>query len=902
MKSITRTKNLIIALFLGIVCLVAGLFFFAKKASDVVTANAEEVIPYIEGFDIETITLSTTPEYYKLRLGVNITLDMYIKLRNEGMNYLAVEVVNPDDPEETKQWYYYAKDNAYFYPEKIEIYDEEVENVENLEDLVNWTKPIKIYIPVDMPNNLQKAYKFRVYWFKLVNDNVGYRLLGGTDITNINVSKVAQTYLDTLYDKMTDEEIEWINHLAGYEVQDETFTLNLEYKEVAEFGRIETVTEQYQVDSHLVGVASRIYDTVMNLKGVRLLKEFNAIYKNPDGSPERIILQADGYTYSFDNTSGTGVLKIEYLDFKYKDFAIRVQDNDIDDNANLYYYIWATDITEKNNGITIHFEFSEIVKKCFNDLRWIFSLSDENFSVVNNSNIANSRIRLTQTGIHITFFESQQDELQNISILGIAEIIEDFSCDVTVKYSELSFENGTIVETKKVEIKSMMYSSYIQLSNFSIFKESVMYERVTSALQVAELGKQEYFIPYNLEAKKNADGSFTLQMLYNYNTLLQITDETNGKVHFIACTANSLTYNINLLGIAATTGWRIKSLSSEDPSVTINFDEANTSNLSVTVNTSTKEKKIIPIVVNYSDVWNLNIVYMRTYKDTPFALRTEETKQIKVSEYNPKAMTLTDIKRLLGRTDAMKVCGISIPDEKVKTELTSDSTYTATLSYGLCSINQIDYNGNIREIRVPLTSFADWAKTFGDEDLTILALNKEEQYFEYSNDVDREKLYGFFSMAVFEEQVSDFNYYFRNNTGAGNMVMFEQREVTGSSVYQFFGNLREKGPIASIYGHVGMTYCEILNDDNKILHSVFFYMDATEGYISDGGADDKNDTDGAFDNTTQDVVDKVEDWWSEMSDGMETVRIAIAAVLGLALAGFIAFGVIWLIKYYKKKE
>ena len=79
-------------------------------------------------------------------------------------------------------------------------------------------------------------------------------------------------------------------------------------------------------------------------------------------------------------------------------------------------------------------------------------------------------------------------------------------------------------------------------------------------------------------------------------------------------------------------------------------------------------------------------------------------------------------------------------------------------------------------------------------------------------------------------------------------------------------------------------------------------MDATEGYISDGGADDKNDTDGAFDNTTQDVVDKVEDWWSEMSDGMETVRIAIAAVLGLALAGFIAFGVIWLIKYYKKKE
>ena len=134
MDRVLKKRNIIAALFLALLCFVAGLFFYEKKEADVVTANAAEAIPYIEGFDIDTITLSTTPEYYKLRLGVNITLEMYIKLRNEGMNYLAVEVVNPDDPEETKQWYYYAKDDAYFYPEKIEIYDEEVESVENLED------------------------------------------------------------------------------------------------------------------------------------------------------------------------------------------------------------------------------------------------------------------------------------------------------------------------------------------------------------------------------------------------------------------------------------------------------------------------------------------------------------------------------------------------------------------------------------------------------------------------------------------------------------------------------------------------------------------------------------------------------------------------------------------------
>ena len=916
MRSITRTKNLIIALILGIVCMVAGLFFYEKKASDVVTASAYESIgeTYIDGFYMaEGMALRTVPDEPFCRFTVNVSEEMANNLSKKttvnSLFFGAYKEYIPSD------YYLSITRSADGQEDYVVNYHIDPDNARIGGSTGLIVQGTTCYLMFPINTDFETEYTYYCEYFS--NDRVykeepiyggGYytreNTLRGVSSTTVtrSVGNVARKVLEAEGDRFTDKELQWVKHLAGYNNSSDLFTVNVHYKDVIEYGKIETLIEQVQINSLYCGSSSLVYSEVERILGFYGIHNFNVTYKDNEGRPIIIILQADSYTYTYDEQTEVGELTIEYRGFDYKNFAIRIQDNDPENATDLYFYKYATNVSQSSDSTRIYldFNFSEIESLVFAKLSWIFSIKQSNVNIVNNSEYID--VIFTDNGLRVSFMPSYENELVNVSVLVLAEIIPDFSCDVQVKYSSLSFANGTIVETQETENRSMMYSAYIQLSNFSIFKESVMYERVTSALQVAELGKQEYFIPYNLEAKKNADGSFTLQMVYRYNMLLQITDETNGTVHFVACTANSLTYNINQLGIAANAGYRIKSLTSEDPSVTINFDEGNTSSLSVTVNVNTNQKKIIPISLKYSDIWNLNIVYMETYKDTPFALQKVETKQIKVSEYNPKSMTLKEIKRLLGRTDDMKVCGISLPDEKVKTELTSDSTYTATLSYGVCSINQIDYNGNTQEIRVPLTSFADWAKTFGDEDLTILALNREEQYFEYSNDVDREKLYGFFSMAVFEEQVLDFNYYFRNNTGAGNMVMFEQREVTGSSVYQFFGNLRDKGPLASISGHVGMAYCEILNDDNKILHSVFFYMDATEGYISDGGADDKNDTDGAFENTTQDVVDKVEDLWDEMSDGMETVRIAIAAVLGLALAGGIAFGVIWLIKYYKKKE
>lgn len=905
MRSVARKKNLILVFLIGVLCFIAGLFFF-KKNEPAVQAKAEDTGTYIEGFYMhEGLALRTVPDEPYVRFTVSITQEMSDNL------YKATSVSkNIFGKTEYKPNIYYlriirkaAGQEDYAIDYHI---DPEHSNLTSESLVIDSSDNKIVYLIFPINTNYETEYTYSCEygqygdipyhtthgWFT----KKGYvSIATSTTVVTRSVGNVARAVLENEGEYMSQQEMDWMNHLAGYTTSTDTFTVNLKYQAVAEYGRITTLTEQYQVNSLYVGSPEMVYSALSSLKGFNGISHFNAVYKNPDGTPEEIILQANNYTYVYDQSANVGTLTITYRPFEYKSFAVRLQDNDAADAANLYYYIHATKVSENTaaNTITLEFNFSEIVNKSFNDLGWIFELTKDNFNVTNNSQQTISTY-IDNNVLKVTFSPENQDDLKNLSVFALSEIIEDYYCDVNIAYSALSYDGATIQDSEESDSKKMMYSKYINLCNFATFKSSTYYKDVESALSVAELNGQEYFIPSGVEGNKNTDGSFTLQVLYDYNTLFKITDEMN-VVSFVACTKNSLTYNISDLNIAASAGYRIQTFGSSDASVEVEFDEANTSKLSVTLKGNAKEKKIIPLYVGYSDVWNLNVVYMDTYKSTPFAEQKEYQTTISVSDYDVKNLTLSDIKKILGRTDDMKVCGISLPDKTVKSELTSDSTYTATLSYGVCSLKQIDYDGNSMEIRVPLTSYADWCKTFGD-DLTILYLNTEQKkYFSYSNEIEREKLYGFFSVAVFEEQVSDFNYYFRNNTGDGNMVVFEQRTTSGSKVYKFFDRLRSKGPLFATHGYVGMAFCEILNDDNKVLHSAFFYMDAMEGYISDGGATDRDDTDGAFNNTLQ-------EWGESMSKAFDSVKIIFGIILGIALLGGATVGVIWLVQKIKNNN
>ena len=904
-----KKRNVIIALLVTLICFIAA-FFFIEKKETTISASAERITT-IDGFKQRSVQIANLDGSLQLKFNINLTQEM--------SEYLSEETYVSKGLFKT----YYRANLFYLRATKLQgnnviyrsLYHIDTEHSDlSSEKLYIDGLNAYIYIPMGGSSTWATEYSYKVEFGHFnVNDDMYSEEYGlwtfipfGETVNSptFSVQSSARNVLNK-YDNLPEEEIKLLNIFAGYGSSGDNITVNLKYKTVVEYGRIEEKTEQYQVNSLYAGNSSIVYDEVMSLKGVTQKTDFNAIYVDSSGRNREIILQVDSYTYEYDQESEIGTLTITYRPFEYKSFAIRLQDNNTEDALNLYYYIrCAGELYDETGRIVLRYYFSDIVDQAFEDLGWIFEIKKSNINIVDNTEKVIS-IYVNDKYIDVSFNLEDEDDLKNLNIFILTEITPDHECNVDIKYTALSFEAGTIVDREESFSTSMMYSEYIKLCNFSAFKASSFYKQVTDALKVDELGTNKYFIPTKITGEKFEDG-FKLSVGYDYYTLIQIT-ESSGKVFFRSADAVTLSYSIAMLGIAPPAGTRIKNLSADESQpVKIDFNEDKFTKLKVTLDCNSREKRIIPLSMEYSNSWYINIVYKETYKDTPFAIEKEELVEFTVGQYDPKNLTISDVKKLLGRSDDMKICGIAIPDNKVDTEFTSDSTYTATVSYGVCSLKQIDYNGYSSEIRVPLTSYDAWCNAFGD-DMTILMLNTtKETFFEYANEIDRDKLYGFFSIAIFEEQVTDLNYWFRSMTGDGNVVVFEQRETVGSDIYKFFDRLAEKNSLLSVYGYVGMTYCEILNDQNHKQHSVFFYMDATSGYVSDGGAQDRDDNDGAFENTMQDITSEVIDWLSGVGESLSNttriLRIVIVSIVAIAAAGGIAYGVIWLIKYYKKKE
>ena len=224
----------------------------------------------------------------------------------------------------------------------------------------------------------------------------------------------------------------------------------------------------------------------------------------------------------------------------------------------------------------------------------------------------------------------------------------------------------------------------------------------------------------------------------------------------------------------------------------------------------------------------------------------------------------------------------------------NNPTYTLNVIYNPTTVNRIDYDGNIYEILVTPTSYADWC-TFYDKDWTIRFLNMPgKQYFKYVDDIEPDKLYGYFSVAIFEEQVSDFNYYFQQDSGAGCMSFYKSTEVNGSALYEFFGGLTNS--VLFGYGYVGMALCEIVDNENAIYSSYFFYVDGTSDdmYLSNGGADSSKDQNSALGNSAQDFSDwlnsvdlsGIADFFESQQDFISFITTAGIVIGVIALIGF----------------
>lgn len=879
-------------------CVLIGILLVNTNKGDKLTAQAETAATSSETFSmVEGAAINVKPDKAYMRFTVNITQEIYDDLTEPTIKktFLWDTSYDPDNTYLTLYRYDVVKSDAmgYDYEDARFYFHNDPEHSDVSAEALQFDSenPLKVYLDVPMPAEWDKDYEYAVCWeqFHSVGSYIGGLEEKGraTNTVTRSVSYIANKVLENEVavdpNKYSEEQVTWFKLLAGITTTDEFFTVNLVYEKLNGYGNIETVTESHQARSIFWENPDMIQSDVLNAKGTQHVSEFNCVYE--DSTYQKIIRCARGYEYTAPATSdGVGTLKVVYDAFTYADFAIRVQDNDVTNNAELYLYHYAgeDEVTfDTVLGVAyLTFYYSDIEAKAFSALEWMFEIDELDVNVANGTSTIS--VEKTADMVRLAFRTEDEEDLKNVSILINAEIVPDRDISLDINYVQLSYENGAILEEEvTANYPTIKLSKYRKIGQWITFVESEYMQMVSDAVQLDVLNGQQYFIPNNVYGTNIDDDHFVLNVEYAYKTLLQVFKDKSDP-YFISCTKNNASYTYDDLLLAPSSDdWRLSSLTTDGTAVTIKFDEGAAQSATVTLNFTSSKKRIVPIYATYSDKWKLVIEYMQNYKNTPFAVKTVTETEIKLADYDVTNLTSDDVVKILKAENVemhKTLVNVSKPDEKVATELTDTSTYSAKVSYGVAALHQIDYNGEMTELQIPLTSYADWCASFGQE-WTILFLNTYgNMYFEYSNEVPREDLYGFFSVAIFEEQVSDLNYWFRNTTGDGQMVIFQKTEAKGSALYKFFNKGKESGNILkSMLGHVGMSFCEFF-DDGEIQHAYFFYLDGStkNGYISNGGADNAWDTDGALENKAEDIGDWIEDnWWK----GLLFIAVAIGAVI-----------------------
>lgn len=799
----------------------------------------------------------------------------------------------------------------------------------------------EFYMP--MPGDNEKEY---YYYAQVVEVNRTWQkgVLFGFDITLFEHAPVrtvlkATTYFSSSIQAKALEILSmdtsigvpmamFLQDLSGTTPASETYTVDVVYKGLKEQDGLtidRTVSDKtysFQVKSTFVNSKELVLSSLYEQTPFKNLSKFNVVYNGYYATKEtvyktgsRILLQAKGYEYSYSSETQKGTLTVLYSDFTYSDFALRVRTNDV--SSHLIMDCYTAEVSESSSKTTLTFEYAKIQEQMYNTVEWKFTLTPECFSwnteVTDNYNV---EVVADKTSLKVSFPKGKDALLMNLNLIAVATIVENVEYTVRWNYVSLSVNaNGDIVETwtEADEIKEM-YFDVISTYNWNNFK-NWHGELINAALELPNLDITGAYMTANglmqTDAGDYRAGEYWIEytITYAYNTVFKIQHTENDVLktdflRYVALENDSLLYTGEdiLREADIPKGYRVENMTTSTSSfVKFGIDDKITYKDWTLTATAQDVRRTIPVTIHFTDKWNLVVNYFETYTSpytrelSPFALKKSVQKTISVSDYaDVYALTATDIQGILGLS-SLQVCGMVIPDEDVDVVYDNVSTYTATLSYGFASIAQIDYDGHKNEIQVPLIPYEEWCAEFGQNWSILFLNNTEHKYFKYSNEIERKDLYGFFSVAVFEEQVTDFNYYFKNNTGDGNMVMFESKQVEGSALYQAFESLRGRNPVFDLVGNMGMFLCEVFNDENKVYHNYFFYLDGSveQAFISNGGADNADDTDGAGENFVQDVGD----WFVGLGEN-SFVKL-LGAVVGLALLVVFGFAVYKLLVFLK---
>ena len=923
MTAIHKKRLTIIAILTACAMFVIGLFFVFRGERKPETAKAEEaqVGELTESSELSFLSDSNTFEISaQPQLSSSSGLSFSVKVPEEYGELLEKGTTSEWSGTSGSSYTVTTTSNYFIFARtnNINDYGNATGTLENsIANEITKTEDYPSYeiltLSLNIPTNVEESYYYygavyqtkevKRYWHSGSVDVISSTttMLGYT--SNYYQTSIKELAIETLENEtdLSESERDWLQEIAGIKPDTEEVSVTLKYKTAADYADIEEQTYTFSVKSTWAQNKTLVLSVLYDLTPYKNIAELNVVYTSDywqDGyvykTQERIILQARDFEYTYNEGSQTGTLEVIYNDFQYKDLSLRITNNDPANNLTLDYY--TADAVVGETTTTLTYNFADIEEQLHNSCNWLFDFGKENIRITGTAEGVTTK--LTDTALIVTFPNSKEKELVNLSLIGVAEIIEDIEYTLTYEYAGLLLSGTEIIETVKTSSPITKMYSEIVTCNFTNFMTDYG-EIVNEAINPDFLGGAEYYIPVSIQKEYSAYDAEThtckITVEYSYNTLFGITNNYDDGITFKALNHSSLNYTGGNFVDSIPDGYRVESLTTEaayKDKLTITNAE-NYIDTRVQVKTSTTEKQVLPIVINYTDSWNLTINYLENYADQRiqngekdakpcFAEKKVFSGAIKVKDYaDIYNLSAEDVKEILG-LESLDILGLATVEE-IAVKFDGVTTYTVDLSYSHAALKQIDYDGNMLEIKIPLTSYAEWCKQYG-QDWSILFLNTpERKYFKYSNDVSRENLYGFFSVAVFKEQVSDLNYWFKNNTGDGCMTIFEGKEVSGAGVYKFFDNLTEKGILMSALGYIGMSFCEIVDDDNAMYYSYFFYLDGTsdDAYLATNGADDSGDTGSAIGNAWDDFTDWIGETWDKLtnSKGWEIFKIVMGVVL-----------------------
>ena len=737
---------------------------------------------------------------------------------------------------------------------------------------------------------------------------------GFTQLVEVNLRDEMYSFLET--DLSYDFKHEKFQRILGIYTGSKVMPITVKYKYCAGYGDIRETEKSFTMDSLYGQCKDKAVEAMYNqVEGLNDITSFNCVYKDSkwlsNGDKldfgDKVILQAKDFTYVY-NGSESAVLTVNYEPFNYKDFSIRVTNND--ESNNLTLDIYTANVSEDTVNYTLKFNYADMNRWLSNKAGWLVELKKDLFNadgvIVNKSSKVN--VTVGDKDLMIKVAKAEQNSLSDLRICVVAEIVEDKEITYTVNYMKLSIDDDGMIIKENVSMNpaKCSYSLYLRtLTNFDNFMNGFG-DTVNAAVAPTELEGIGYCTPSNVSSVSVGNLEYNLNVLYTYRTILRVSENGVFK-RFVQLDHYNNQYSLSDLGVVVPDGFRVSNIFS-DNRMSIDFDDKNPDNAILTSNVNLYKDIVVDINIEMTDSILVNLDYLENYlytdeNGTPqasgFAQKATLYKEVPANffadVYEP---TLEELKTYTGLED-MSVVGAF---GTVKTDATIvkkiGSVYNIKLSYNKAFLKQIDSLGGAQFTSIPISSYSEWCDSFG-YDWSIQALNTEEKVcFKEDGAVRREDLYGYFYVAVFKEQVKNLDELFAGYTAGGCRTFFSMKEVQGSFMYKLCSEMGLIGAVITFGGSKVYQAVEesTFGQDSGTYYSYFMFVDgsSTLNYAANNKAKDYFNNKSAAENTFDQAKEDIAAWWNSNNGIVKGIK----AVLGVLLIVGVAICVIYLIPVF----